>query len=189
VSTVPEGGRLDIGGLARLSAQHYPLPASGVITNPMPSCGALPMAAADPRRILVPLHDGDGVWLGITALPGTGVRLRAAMASARHGWLDVVAGSSWVSLAHARVLAVPPATALDGIPRKDGGMWALSRHAVSACAPACRRLHLYLDGSGTAVAAEVVLYFVRPATYRRLTGVDAGQPADPGHRFGKYLLA
>jgi len=189
VSTAFEGGRLQIGGLAWLSAQQYRLPASGVITTPMPSCGAVPMAAVDPRRILVPMHDGDGVWFGITALADTVLRVRGAIASARHGWLDIVSGSSWASLARAGALAVPPATALDGIPHDGGGMWPLTRHAVQACAPSCRRLHLYLDGSGTADEARVALYFVRPATYRRLTGADPGQAADPGHQFGKYLLA
>lgn len=189
MSTAVEGGRLEIGGLAWLSVQHYPLPASGLITNPMPSCGAVPVAAIDPRRIVVPLHDGDAVWLGVTALPETGVRLRGAMETAGHGCLDIVSGSRWTCLDRARTLAVPPATALDGIPREGGGMWPFARHALPACAPACRRLRLYLTGGGAANPAGVALYFVRPAAYRRLTGADPGPPADPGHQFGKYLLA
>jgi hypothetical protein len=184
-----EGGRLDIAGLAYLSAQKYPLPASGVITNPMPSCGAVPMVVIDTRRIVVPIHDSDAVWLGITAIPDTGLRVRGAMETARHGWLDIVAGSRWDSLDRAQALAVPPATALDGIPRDGGGMWPFAIRSAPACAPASRRLHLYLSGSGAANEERVSLTFVRPAAYRRLTGADPGAAADPAHQFGRYLLA
>lgn len=191
-----DGARLDIAGLAYLSAQHYPLPAGGVITTAMPSCGALPMHVADTRRVLVPVHDGDALWFGLTAIPDTGVSARAIVETARHGWLDIISGSSWNPLDWGSV-AVPPATALDGIRRHGGGMWPFAARPTIPCAPACRRLQLYLGGlpppgtGGPGVREEVriALSFVRPAAYRRLTGADPGQPADPRHQFGKYLLA
>lgn len=169
--------RLDIAGLAWLSAQRYPLPA-GWIVDAMSSCGAAPLHAIDTRRIVVPVHDGDAVWFGLTAASAAGLFARGVVETAHHGRLEI-----------ASVMAAPMAI-LAGLPRKGGGLWPFARLPAVPDAPACRRLHLYLGGGapGSEDKMAVTLSFVGPSEYRRLAGKDPGRSADQNHRFGKYLL-
>jgi hypothetical protein len=143
----------------------------------MPSCGAAPLHAIDKRRIVVPVHDGDAVWLGLTAV-AAGLRARCVVETAHHGQLESVS------------VAAAPMAILAGVPRDGGGLWPFARRPTVPGAPACRRLHLYLGRSvpGSEDDVTVTLSFVGPRAYRRLTGKDPGQPADPAHRFGRYLL-
>jgi hypothetical protein len=143
----------------------------------MSSCGAAPLYAIDTRRIVVPVHDGDAVWLGLTAV-AAGLRSRGVVETAHHGRLEIVS------------VAAPPMAILAGVPRDGGGLWPFTRRPTVPGAAACRRLHLYLGRSppGPGGDVAVTLSFVEPRAYRRLTGKDPGQPADPAHRFGQYLL-
>jgi len=177
LSTNRDDGRLDIAGLAWLSAQRYPLPAAGLIVGAMSSCGAAPLHAIDKRRIVVPVHDGDAVWFGLTAM-AAGLRARGVVETAHHERLEIVS-----------VTAAPMAI-LAGAPRDGGGLWPFTRRPTVPGAPACRRLHLYLGRSapGSEDDVAVTLSFVGPRAYWRLARKDPGQPADPAHRFGQYLL-
>ncbi|WBS00124.1 hypothetical protein OU994_17525 [Pseudoduganella sp. SL102] len=178
MSAATDDGRISVAGLAWLSVQRYPLPAAGLIAGAMPSCGAAPLHAIDMQRIVVPVHDGDAVWLGLTAVSAAGLRVWGVVETAHNGHLKI--GS----------VAAAPMAILAGFPRDGGGLWPFTRRPTVPGAPACRRLLLYLGGSAPALGedAMVKLSFVRPYEYWRLAGKDPGQPADPAHQFGQYLL-
>ena len=171
-------GRLQIAGLAWLSVQRYPLPATGLIAGATSSCGAAPLHAIDTRRVVVPMHDGDAVWLGLTAVTAASLRAWGVVETARHGRVEIAS------------VAAAPMAILAGLPHEGGGLWPFTRRPAVPGAPACRRLHLYLTGSTPESGDDVAvsLSFVAPRAYWRLTGEDPGQPADPAHRFGQYLL-
>jgi hypothetical protein len=188
--------RVHIGNLAVMSVQHYPLPESGHIGGPQSSCGAVPVYALDAARIVVPVHATDALWFGLTSLAGEALAVSASLKTARHGWLDVFSGRrrdpracAWTS--------VLPASALDGIPREGGGLWPFARCPADSSAPAARRLDLCLRPQLREPGGHypndwpefrIALALVSPHAYLRLTGSDPGRPADPGDRFGGYLL-
>lgn len=183
--------RLEVNNQVALSVQRYPIPETGILSSPQPSYGALPMHALDAQRILVPVYAKEAVWLGLSLLIPNGiVKIRISVSTIPHGMLDALTGKSWdKQTPHA--LIVPPATALDGIPSLEGGMWPLSRCAKASGAPACRRIYLHTtttqeDGNRQTIIVSLVL--VSPACYRKLSGMDPPPPAQESDRFGGYLL-
>jgi hypothetical protein len=131
-------------GLA-ISFQRFPAPPSGLLRTLPPSHGALPLLAAGAGRVLVPVPDGEALWVGLVRqfrAPSCSVRVSATLASGQS--LDVWTGRpptaqpppgpGW--------MAVPPHFAVAGLVHPDG--WsALARPPAPADpgdrapAPAC----------------------------------------------------
>jgi hypothetical protein len=124
-----------------VSFQRYPYPSSGWVEALPRSRGALPLAAAGPGRLLLPVPAGEAFWVGLVAAPGGPSSLVAAVAELGSGErLDLAAGP------------VPPRFAVEGIARGEGGWWALALEAPAPGAPTCAGLEL-LVWTGPPVAA------------------------------------
>jgi hypothetical protein len=114
-----------------VSFQRYPYPPSGWVETLPRSRGALPMAAAGPGRLLLPVPAGEAFWVGLVATAGGLSSLVATAARLASGErVDLATGT------------VPPRFAVEGIARDGGGWWALTREAPTAPAPACAGLEL-----------------------------------------------
>lgn len=144
-----------------VSFQRYPYPPSGWVETLPRSRGALPLAAAGPGRLLLPVPAGEAVWVGLVATPGGPSSLVAVAAELGSGErVDLATGP------------VPPRFAVEGIARGDGGWWALAREAPAPAAPACAGLEL-LVWTGPAAAAAPEERSPRPQH-------DPTGPAGPG---------
>jgi hypothetical protein len=114
-----------------VSFQRYPYPPSGWVETLPRSRGALPLAAAGPSRLLLPVPAGEAFWVGLVATPGGPSSLVAVAAELGSGErVDLATGP------------VPPRFAVEGIARDDGGWWALAREAPAPPAPGCAGLEL-----------------------------------------------
>ncbi len=123
-----------------LSCQRHPLPDSGVVRGIPRSWGALPLLAAGPRHLLVPVAEGEGLWLGLvreTGAPTWPVRVLATLSGAGPV-VDALTGRP--EAAGGEGLLVPPGSAVVGISRGDGTWWPFTRAASHPGALACARL-------------------------------------------------
>jgi hypothetical protein len=146
-----------------VSFQRYPYPPSGWVEALPRSRGALPLAAAGPGRLLLPVPAGEAFWVGLVAAPGGPSSLVAAVAELGSGErLDLAAGP------------VPPRFAVEGIARGEGGWWALALEAPAPGAPACAGLEL-LVWTGPPVATGAGERGPRP----QHDPTGPGRPASP----------
>ncbi len=123
-----------------LSCQRHPLPVSGVVRGISRSWGALPLLVAGPRRLLVPVPDDEGLWLGLvrrTGAPAWPVRVLAVL-SGGGPVVDALTGRAEVTGGEG--VLVPPAHAVVGISRGDGTWWPFTRAASHTGALSCAGL-------------------------------------------------
>lgn len=123
-----------------LSCQRHPAPDSGIVRSVPRSWGALPLLVAGPRHLLVPVPDGEGLWLGLvrdTGAPTWPVRVLAVL-SGGGPVLDVLTGLP--GTAGGEGLLVPPGSAVVGISRGDGTWWPFTRAASHTGALSCAGL-------------------------------------------------
>jgi hypothetical protein len=131
-----------------LSCQRHPLPDSGVARSVPRSWGALPLLDVGPRQLLVPVPDGEGLWLGLvreTGAPTWPVRVLAVLAG---GGPVVDALTGRAEVPGGEGLLVPPAHAVLGISRGDGTWWPFTRAAPHAGALSCARLDVMTGSPG-----------------------------------------
>jgi len=139
------GGAADvhIGRRVRVSFQRYPVSAAGVSAGVPSSWGLLP-AAPDGGVVLVPLADGEGCWIGLTAIGSARTALVCAAVECADGtWTDAVSGSDAGRdfPLDAEGIVVSPFAVLAGIAAAKGEWWALSR-APDGPTPIARAVRL-----------------------------------------------
>lgn len=163
---------LRLGSFLEVSFQRYPRPQSGVLAAPSPSFGALPVGAGADGALLVPLGEEEALWLGfLERSPRVAVLAITAVETPAGALVDASSGEVGGRASDRLGLAVPPARALDGVPRGDGTWWPLTR-AARAGGPSCAALHL------TAMPARQL----SPAARRREVILPLREPAIRGHQ-------
>jgi hypothetical protein len=166
-----------------VSFQRYPSPPSGWVEALPRSRGALPLALAAPGRLLLACPAGEACWIGLVAGPAGPSSLVAVAAELASGErVDLATGAAPARDRPRDGFAVPPRFAVEGIARRDGGWWALTREPPAA-APACAALEL-LVWTGPAAAAAPPERGPRPqhdlgGPGGRPPAAGAGMPAGP----------
>jgi hypothetical protein len=137
-----------------VSFQRYPCPPSGWVEALPRSRGALPLAVAAPGRLLLACPAGEACWIGLVAGPQGPSSLVAVAAELASGErVDLATGASPGRDRPRDGFAVPPRFAVEGIARRDGGWWALTREPTAPPAPACAALELLVWTGPAAPAA------------------------------------
>src|SRR4051794_4698701 len=99
-----------------LSFQRYPWPGSAVVRELPRSWGALPVTRSGPLDLLVPVPEGEAMWMGLLRPPdGPAWALRVLAHLQPGGSTDAVTGEPVADAAgDLAVLRVPPRRALEG---------------------------------------------------------------------------
>jgi len=189
VAPDPGPGGLRIPGRLALSFQRYLLPVGGVIDGLPTSLGALPVAAAGDGSLLIPVADGEGVWIGVSTEPPHRLAELGVVATLSDGSVRTVAGGGRAGDAP---LVAAPAARLAGIPRPDGRHAALTRTATAAgpgCAALAFRCRIGPQRRRASAAwVEVVVRLVEPAAFAAATGQAPPPPPDPAAGYGGWRL-
>jgi hypothetical protein len=154
-----------------LSFQRYPRPGSGIVAELPRSWGALPVASPDPGELLVPVPEGEGVWVGLLRPAGGPAWAVRVLAHLRPGGrTDAVAGGPAPdSPEDLAALAVPPGRVLAGIARRGGDRWSIMRVAPGPGIPACAGLEFRAESEGVP-AEPLTVRLVDPRQFRVRTG-------------------
>jgi hypothetical protein len=155
-----------------LSFQRYPYPPDGYVQALPRSWGALPFLA-DAARLTLPCLDGEAFWIGLAFSPGQPATEVSVTA--------VTDGGDGFEIA----VAAPPEYAVAGIPRAEGGWWALTRSRRAPYVPAVLRIDLTAATEDQRVGVRVDL--VEPATFVALGGPEP-EPLDASRRYGGWRL-
>lgn len=165
-----------------LSCQRHPLPDSGVVQGIPRSWGALPLLVAGPRHLLVPVPDGEGLWLGLVREPGAPTWPVRVLALPGGGGpvVDVLTGHP--EDRGGEGVLVPPAHAVVGMARGDGTFWPFTRAARRTGGLSCAALDVLtglpnppIDPPGATTGRPP--RHDRPGSAER--SVPARQPAPP----------
>lgn len=172
-----------------LSFQRYPCPGSGVLQQLPRSWGALPVAASGARGLLVPVAEGEAVWVGLSAPPGAPACELRVLAHLRPGGpTDAVSGAAGADAAgDLAVLRVPPRRHLEGVARRAGGWWSLARVPPGPEAPGCSSLVLWPRPAGRSPEPPWTVQLVDPAAFTELTGAEV-PPLAPDAPYGGWRL-
>jgi hypothetical protein len=172
-----------------MSFQRYPCPESAVVQDLPRSWGALPVAPAGPRGLVVPVPEGEGVWVGLSRprdAPAWAVRVLAHLQPG--GPTDAVRGGAGTDTAgDLAVLRVPPRRALEGIARCGGGWWPLTRVPPGPDAPACSALEVWAHRDGALPEPPWTVHLVDPAVFAAQTGAEVPSLA-PDAPYGGWRL-
>lgn len=187
-------GALLIQGRLALSFQRFPSPPDGILRQSPRSLGALEVHVALTGELLLPVAEGEAVWLGLSVQPeGRAVLLFAAANTRPMGALNVCSGLPWQRDCNTGMV-VDATFALDGLRRDATSVWAFQRHAANATSPACEQLQFttaYPEESkeaGRTLPLPIAVHFVDYATYARSTGAAPPVPLDPAHGYRGELL-
>ena len=185
----PEG--LFLGGLVRISFQRCLRPTDGIHHSPPQSLGALSLGTEASGELLLPLANDEAFWLGLSPLPRGAVYLFAIAETEARDRLNVCTGRPWPedSASH---FTIPGATAINGIFRDAGTVWALQRVPAGE-APVCKRMSLRVimpqtPHEGEHAAAAVWIRLVDYVNCSGATGLTAPAPLDPDAGYGGWLL-
>jgi hypothetical protein len=171
-----------------LSFQRYPCPASGVVSELPRSWGALPLTPVGSQGLLVPVPDGEAVWVGLLAEPrGRAWSVRVVAHLDPHGTIDVLTGRPADPAGEPAVLSVPPRRVLEGIARDDGDWWVLTRVAPGPPAPSCRRLEVRAEQAGGPPERRLIVDLLDPAAFSARTGAEV-PPLRPDAPYGGWRL-
>jgi hypothetical protein len=153
------------------------------------SWGALPVVQEGPRGLVVPVPEGEAVWIGLSRpldAPGWAVRVLAHLQPG--GPTDAVAGGAATDAAgDLTVLPVPPRRALEGIARPAGGWWSLIRVPPGPDAPACSGLEIWAQRDGAPPEPPWSVHLVDPAAFTARTGTEV-PPLAPDAPYGGWRL-
>jgi hypothetical protein len=164
-----------------VSFQRTPCPADGVLAELPRSWGALPVLRDGAEGLVVPLPDGEALWIGLlrsAAAPAESLSVVALLEPG--GATDAITGRPVGERSPGR-LAVPPAAALVGVRRPEGGWWALARVAPARGAPACSEVELRTS------VGRLVAHLVTPADFSARSGAEL-PPLDPTAAYGGRRL-
>ena len=155
-----------------LSFQRYPFPGAAPVVDLPVSRGALPVIEYADRRVLVPSRAGEAFWIGLVA---TGPRAAIVTVSAltlSGQRLDAAPGG----------LLVPPARAVPGISRPEGGWWPFARHTGDTSGPATAVIDLVIRRGPprAAATADPRIQHGHDAAGAGAAGSSAAE--DPGSR-------
>lgn len=124
------GASLRVGPFLSVSFQRYPRPASGLVEASPLSFGLLPVAPSREGDLLVPLPDGEALWLGFDpASERRPVLVFVAVESGRGRAVDVRTGAPATRAGQGGGIIVPPQRWIDGVRRPDGRCSAFARRA------------------------------------------------------------
>ncbi|MGY1670364.1 hypothetical protein [Geodermatophilus sp. SYSU D00710] len=173
-----------------LSFQRYPLTGTSVLHELPRSWGALPVVDTEEAgRLLLPVPDGEGVWLGLLPDRGSPAReIQVAAALSSQGVVDVATGQAVRQSAGWR--PVPSLRSVPGIARGENSWWPLSRAARAAGTPACEELTVRLRPGAAAKPrpeVSVRVSFVDPVEWEERTG-HAVPPLRPDAPYGGWRL-
>jgi hypothetical protein len=176
-----------LGEAVILSFQRFARPISGVIGRAPSSLGALPVAVGPGGVFLVPVADGEAVWLGLeSAAEGEFARvtIMARLSSGRD--VNAISGKPWMGRSEPS-RSVPPAQFVEGIPRADEQLAVFARPWDSAPGSGCDALLMIV----TSRQQRDLRYRFELVDYGRFTtisGLEPPQPMDPGNGYQGWLL-
>ncbi|SDY47888.1 hypothetical protein SAMN05661080_03601 [Modestobacter sp. DSM 44400] len=172
-----------------LSFQRYPCPESAVVHELPRSWGALPVAPGGSRSLVVPVADGEAVWVGLSRPPDAPAWELRVLAHLRPGGpTDAVTGAGGTDAAgDLAVLRVPPQRSLEGIARRAGGWWSLTRLAAGPGAPGCSGLEVWPQPAGGPPEPPWTVQLVDPAAFTAQTGAEV-PPLAPDAPYGGWRL-
>jgi hypothetical protein len=137
-----EPAGLIIGHLLKISLQRCLLPADGLHHRPPSSLGALPLGSSVTGELMIPLGSTESVWLGLSRVHDTiPVLLFAAIETRQHGKINLCSGRPWREDSHSNIRVIT-GSAIDGIPRSAGGIYALARCPEKPELPSCKAIDL-----------------------------------------------
>lgn len=171
-----------------LSFQRYPCPSSAVVGELPRSWGALPIADVGSRELLVPVPRGEAVWVGLLAsakAPAWSVRIVVHLEP--QGATDAVTGRPVDDPAGGpTVLSVPPRRHVEGVRRREGGWWALTRAAPVPGAPSCSGLEI-MAAQARVRLEPLAVHLVEPTDFRARCGIQV-PPLRPDAPYGGWRL-